>query len=144
MAKSPLKVFVVASILSILLASCGSLLGESVDSNSPEAAYWEYWEACDAGKLTEAESMITEAGRLFSQSYGYGICSLTHDFIYKARLFGGPQESLPEFSSAKPDVHLSEDTATLTWVPQEGVLTHILVLKNIDGQWLVEELVIMD
>ena len=130
-------------VLASLMVSCEVLKVPS-GATGPEEIYWNYWNACDQGKTKEAEQMLTEKGKLQSQYYGFGPCSLTHDFIYKMQIISGPQEKMPEFSKAKPEVSIKDDTATLTWMPIDGSITQIIVLKKIDGTWKINEIIMMN
>ena len=138
------KIYVLVAIILIgvlVLMACSSQ-EESLDSRGPEAAYWQYWEACEERRDDIAATLLTSQAELDARTSG-GVCALTHDYVYKVGKFIGPPEDLEQFSKASPEVNQEETRASLTWFPIEGSTTPIVVLQLVDGNWKIDEIHIM-
>lgn len=143
--KSKIYLYVLLGFLiGITLTGCA---GEEVtptippEERGPVEAYWYYWELCDAGRKLEAAQMLTETARPVGERWG--ACSFMHDYGIGEGQFPEYNQNLLVFMDQEPELFLEGDTASLIWLPESGVIGPVVVMKNVDGIWKINELILM-
>ena len=136
--------FIVGFLIVVTLSACG---GEQVtetpqvDDRGPVETYWDYWELCDAGRRLEAAAMLTETARPIGERWG--ACSFMHDYSIGEGQVPEFNQNLLLFMDREPELFVEGDTASLIWVPEEGAISPMVVMKFVDGQWKINELILM-
>ena len=125
--------------LIVLIAFSGLLLTSCAKELTPEEEvaqiYWEYWNACQEGKLQLVEPMLSD-GAIDEARY-VGVCGFTHDNINNIPQYSGGVEHT---FSTDPQIVIIDDRAGLTWLDDQGTMTTVM-LKKFDGVWKIHETV---
>ena len=125
MNKQHLTGFFVLIIGAFILVSCGS------PKVGAERVYWEYWEACSDGKFSDAELHLSPDAK--NRSDAVGVCGYTHDAINIVEISrGNPARTF----SKDPEVITQENSASLTWIDDQGNIALVSLLK-IDDTWKI-------
>jgi hypothetical protein len=121
------KFLVAFTLIAVLLAGCKS------SGKSPDEVYWQYWEACSEGKFSKAESYLSEDAK--TRTKPFGICGFTHDAVNNIEISSGR----PAWTfSQPPEIVMEGDFALLTWITEEGSLSHVTLIR-VEGEWKIDE-----
>jgi hypothetical protein len=134
------RIIIFTLLIGVVLAACGSA-EETEEIRNPVDVYWEYWNYCVSGKEEKAELLLTNNAKDVGERFG--VCSFMHDYSLVIGQFPGYNELLLDFTDIEPEVHIDDDSATLIWAPNEGMVTAVIVLLNVDGEWKIDEFLMM-
>jgi len=129
-----LKVLLISIFLVLSLVACQSAEPEE----GPAESYWSYYEYCENKQFETAERYLDEEAR--AQKAAIGVCGFTHDAInrYEAER-GGTERTFSE----EPVTEISENSAVMSWVDEQGYLAIVHLIKTEDG-WKVANTVWSD
>lgn len=120
-------ILLIVILLALLLAACQS--PETQDG--PAEAYWAYYEHCVNKQFDSAEKYLDEEAR--AQIRAIGVCGFTHDAINRVEAErGGTQRNF----SDDPVTEISDNSAVMNWVDDQGYLASVYLVKTEDG-WKV-------
>ena len=136
------RLAVLMIVIVVFLAACSQTEVSTPEPGGPEKAYWDYWNACDSAKDKVAESFLTSSAIRYGNLAG-GICSLTHDYLFKLGATAVDENQLSSISTARPDVQENEKNASLTWTLDEVTILPIIIMTKSDGEWKIEQIMLM-
>lgn len=113
-------------VFAFLAAGCSSTPG-------PEEIYWQYWDACTAGRFSEAEKFLSESSS--QAAISLGSCAFTHDAINTVEAANG---NPPRTFSEDPEVTTKDDNSMLSWFDDQGNIA-IVILRKENDTWKIVE-----
>jgi hypothetical protein len=137
MHKLPVILFV---LMIFLIVGC-SAVEPTPELPDPAEVYWEYWTYCDEGREEKAELLLTPQALRVSEQFG--VCSFMHDYSLTIGQFPGFNELLLSFIDVEPEVAINDDSATLTWFSDEGMVIPMITMKLVDGEWKIDQIIVM-
>lgn len=137
MRKLPVFLFI---LMVFLLAGC-SAAEPTPELPDPAEVYWQYWTYCDEGREERAELLLTPQALRVSEQFG--VCSFMHDYSLTIGQFPGFNELLLSFIDVEPEVSMTDDSATLSWFSEEGMVIPVITMKLVDGEWKIDEIIVM-
>jgi hypothetical protein len=116
----------ILAFMSIFLWGCNQ-------GNTPEMAYWSYYDSCAEGKFDEAKELLTKNAVQTSEILG--VCAFTHDAINTNEIKKG---NPPRTFSEDPKINVSEKAASLIWLDDQGNIASVTLFLEA-GEWKVAD-----